>query len=129
MLMGHKLRLAIFASSLLVLACAAKPTVVMDVSGLAKTGAITGRITDGNWHPMAGAYVRLEGPALGGDYRYAFSDEAGRYYISDIPPGGDYILYVKAGNRPRVSKTHLNVKAGALINVSFDISTHGVLIK
>lgn len=127
--MSNKKLLAVVVATLLALSCAPKPTVVMDVSGLAKTGAITGEITDGFWHPMPGAYVRVEGPALNGDFRYAFADEKGRYYIADIPPGEEYTVSVKGSNRPRVSKPHVTVVAGALLKISFDISTHGVLIK
>lgn len=61
--------------------------------GQATTGSLTGRVTDGRKNPLQGASIKCSQPAMGVVY-FGVSNKNGYYVISNLPPGGSYVLEV-----------------------------------
>ena len=67
-------------------------------------GAISGLVTDDNGAVLKGAQVTLESPVLN-----VVSDEQGRFYINDVPPGS-YTLTICVRRLCEISATRERVR-------------------
>lgn len=70
---------------------------LMDAKGGDATGAfITGRVTDADGKPIAGAYVLARAWGPGHDIKEAVSGEDGRFRLENVKPRQEYRVFVEA---------------------------------
>jgi iron complex outermembrane receptor protein len=82
---------------------------------LAQTGTISGRVTDTEGQPVAGASVRIEAQFLS-----ATTDADGRYRLVRVPPGTHTVLVRMIGYRPATREVALGPGAEVRLDVALE---------
>ena len=88
--------------------------------GQSQLGAIAGVVTDEQTgKPVASVTVVVNGPALQ-DFQSELTDGAGRYVITQLPPGDDYTVsfYFGSSDKPRVVRPGIRLSLGKTVTVS-----------
>lgn len=80
--------------------------------------------------PVAGVTVVVRGPALQ-EYQTEVTDQAGRYLITQLPPGDDYEVsfYLGYDARPRLVKHGLRLSNSKTVTVSATLTTSVQLLE
>ena len=110
----HKVR-PVLALAILALALGAQPA-------LASYGKISGRITDASGEPLIGARVSTE---VGGFRLGTVTDDEGRYFILNVPPGRYAVEAGHVGHQT-VQKTDVLVRLDLTTTVDFSLATEAI---
>jgi hypothetical protein len=100
------------------MACAPKRDAAVLSTGMPGTSAIRGTVKDLEGHPLQGAMVRIEGPALSG-VRITTTDKEGYYSIYQLPSGDQYKITVEPVGYPKVVRPHLRLPPFTTMDLPF----------
>lgn len=102
-----------------------------------RTGAVAGRVTDGQGLPMADFWVRVDRraradasaeetmiPRRGAEHRFVTDD--GNYFIDGIRPGVYDVTFWAAGKAPR-TETDVRIPAGGEAHASTQLGPGGII--
>ncbi|WP_420632982.1 carboxypeptidase-like regulatory domain-containing protein [Candidatus Palauibacter sp.] len=89
------------------------------------TAGLFGRVLDDNGGPVAGARVEFRHVATGATYA-TVSDEAGRFGLSNLRPGGPYTLEVTRIGLSPVTREDLTLSAGQRLRLEVRLSETAV---
>ena len=88
---------------------------------------VQGTVTaEENGKPLAGVTVVVQGPALASE-QAEVTDANGRYLITQLPPGDDYVVnfYFGSDEKPRVTRPGIRLSLGKTITVNAPIRISG----
>jgi hypothetical protein len=92
-------------------------------------GRIRGVVTEGtSTSRLAGVTVSASGPALIGPPRVVLTDNAGRYEITDLPPGVYTVEYSYPDMVSNVRKVEVRAGQAAAVNVAYTIQESGIAV-
>ena len=102
--------------------------VAAQASAQAQLGAIQGTVTqEENGKPLSSVTIVVNGPALQ-EFQTEVSDAAGKYIITQLPPGDDYRVefFYGADDKPRVVRPGIRLSQGKTITVNAVIALSSV---
>ena len=94
------------------------------VFGQAASGAISGKITDVEGRPVAGAMASVSSPLIQGT-RSQGTNADGEFLIPYLPPGGGYVLSVEAAGYTKVVQSRITVFLGSTVSLQFALAKAG----
>jgi hypothetical protein len=86
------------------------------------SGSVSGKVTDENGRPVAGAVVTVTSSLLQGP-RTQSTDGEGEFLIPYLPPGTDYSVTVEAGGYAKVRQSKVQVFLGSTIALQFALAS------
>ncbi len=93
----------------------------------AQLGAIQGTVTDENGKKLGSVTVVVQGPALQ-EFQSEITDAAGKYIITQLPPGDDYQIafYFGSDEKPKEERKGIRLSIGKTLTINATIQLTSV---
>ncbi len=88
----------------------------------AQLGAIQGTVSDENGKKLGSVTVVVQGPALQ-EFQSEITDAAGKYIITQLPPGDDYQIafYFGSDDKPKEERKGIRISIGKTLTINATI--------